>query len=140
MRNPLRYHQSALSHTAFGEDSFGQFAERLARFFGTATYIISQTIFVIIWILANGYFALVHFDPFPFILLNLMFSTQAAYAAPLILLAATRQADRDRLHAEATAQHTQNESDIMHGLLATNTSLTREIHELTKEIHDKVNS
>ena len=84
----------------FGDDWFGQFAERLARLFGTPKYIFGQTVVVIFWIVFNAYSILVHFDPYPFILLNLAFSTQAAYAAPLILLAQNRQDDRDRITLE----------------------------------------
>ena len=78
-------------------DSFGRFAERLARFLGTGRYLFVQTLVVIVWIAINvvaGINGL--WDKYPFILLNLLFSTQAAYAAPLILLAQNRQADRDR--------------------------------------------
>ncbi len=90
-------------------DTFGEYSERLARYFGTARYLGIQTMFVIIWITINVYWGINYhnhhsskpFDPYPFILLNLAFSTQAAYAAPLILLAQNRQADRDRIKAEA---------------------------------------
>jgi uncharacterized membrane protein len=87
-------------HGAFGHDRFGRGAERAARFFGTPQYIIGQTIIVIAWIVFNS-IALFHpFDRFPYILLNLGFSLQAAYAAPLILLAETRQATRDRVQEQ----------------------------------------
>lgn len=77
------------------DDAIGVYAEKVARFFGTGQYLFWQTIFVIIWILLNiGGFAW-NWDPYPFILLNLAFSTQAAYAAPLILLAQNQQEDRD---------------------------------------------
>lgn len=93
------------AHRPFGADRFGILAERFARFFGTPQYIIGQTILVIIWIAFNVLWLTrtLHFDPYPFILLNLLFSTQAAYAAPLILLAETRQAERDAAQAEADA-------------------------------------
>ena len=84
----------------YNPDAFGSTAERLARFFGTPRYLITQTIIVIIWIAINGFFVAVRFDKYPFILLNLAFSTQAAYAAPLILLAQNRQADRDKAEVE----------------------------------------
>src|SRR2546425_5655812 len=104
--DPLRFHrQSEHLAGAFGSDRFGQVAERVARFFGTPKYILGQSVIVVIWIVFNGFEIFVHFDKYPFILLNLAFSTQAAYAAPLILLAQTRQADRDKVHAEADAQH-----------------------------------
>ena len=82
--------------SAFGADTFGRIAERIARFFGTPQYIIGQSIVVIAWVILNAFAFAGRWDPYPFILLNLAFSLQAAYAAPLILLAQTRQADRDK--------------------------------------------
>jgi uncharacterized membrane protein len=82
--------------SAFGEDRFGQRAERAARLFGTPQYIVGQTIAVVLWIAVNALAVSFRWDPYPFILLNLAFSTQAAYAAPLILLAQNRQAQRDQ--------------------------------------------
>jgi uncharacterized membrane protein len=82
----------------FDPEAFGRFAEVFARFLGTPQFIIYMTIFVVLWVLVNivGIYGL-RWDPYPFILLNLFFSTQASYAAPLILLAQNRQADRDRV-------------------------------------------
>lgn len=84
----------------YDPEGFGRFSERIAHTMGTARFLVLQTIFVIAWVVWNtitndG----LSFDVYPFILLNLLFSTQAAYAAPLILLAETRQADRDRREA-----------------------------------------
>jgi uncharacterized membrane protein len=90
--------------SVFGNDWFALKAEAFARFFGTPFFLVTQTLFVAIWIILNVV-GITHFDLYPFILLNLAFSTQAAYAAPLILLAQTRQADRDKGHADADAQH-----------------------------------
>ena len=84
----------------YDPDQFGALAERLARLFGTPRYIVGQTIIVVIWIALNVAAVTLRFDPYPFILLNLAFSTQAAYAAPLILLAQNRQTDRDREEIE----------------------------------------
>jgi uncharacterized membrane protein len=84
----------------YDPDAFGRFAERLARFLGTGRYLAGQTILVAVWIFLNGLGIIDKWDPYPFILLNLAFSTQAAYAAPLILLAQNRQADRDRIETE----------------------------------------
>src|SRR5215218_10053091 len=81
-------------------EAVGQFSESIARFLGTGRYLAWQTILVIVWILLNLFAVKLQWDPYPFILLNLAFSTQAAYAAPLILLAQNRQADRDRVQAE----------------------------------------
>jgi uncharacterized membrane protein len=82
-------------------EAFGRFAETFARFMGTARFLTWMTVFVVVWVLLNVV-GLYHFrwDPYPFILLNLFFSTQASYAAPLILLAQNRQDDRDRVIAE----------------------------------------
>jgi uncharacterized membrane protein len=84
---------------------FGIFAERFARFMGTARFLIYMTVFVIVWVSLNlvGLYGL-DWDPYPFILLNLFFSTQASYAAPLILLAQNRQEDRDRVITEQDRQ------------------------------------
>jgi uncharacterized membrane protein len=84
----------------YDPDTFGRLAERLARFLGTGRYLAAQTIIVALWILLNGLVVANGWDPYPFILLNLVFSTQAAYAAPLILLAQNRQADRDKEEVE----------------------------------------
>jgi uncharacterized membrane protein len=78
-------------------ETVGQFTESIARFFGTGRYLLLQTIMVILWIAANLIAVKWRWDPYPFILLNLAFSTQAAYAAPLILLAQNRQENRDRV-------------------------------------------
>ena len=92
-------------HGAFGRDRFGQAAERVARFFGSPVYIAGQTIVVALWIVVNAVGIIYSWDPYPFILLNLAFSMQAAYAAPLILLAQTRQAARDKAGAELDERH-----------------------------------
>jgi uncharacterized membrane protein len=84
----------------YDPDAFGRFAERLARFLGTGRYLAVQTLVVAVWIALNGLGIALSWDPYPFILLNLVFSTQAAYAAPLILLAQNRQADRDKAEIE----------------------------------------
>jgi uncharacterized membrane protein len=81
-------------------DAFGRFSEALARFLGTGRYLAGQTVFVVGWVILNTVGIIRHWDPYPFILLNLAFSTQAAYAAPLILLAQNRQDDRDRASVE----------------------------------------
>jgi uncharacterized membrane protein len=127
--DPLRHHRKNASlHGAFGNDRFGVLAERFARFFGTPKFILGQTCIVLLWITLNVIGLVHHWDVYPFILLNLLFSTQAAYAAPLILLAQTRQADRDKASESATAQHTQEEADRQCAQLTENTNLTREIH------------
>ena len=135
-------------HSAFGEDPFGRAAERAARFFGTPRYIIGQTLIVIAWIALNSVALMSHWDPYPFILLNLAFSTQAAYAAPLILLAQTRQASRDKalgdqleLHREKEEKNGERrvarlktETDKLEALLVANTDLTKQDKELTEQV------
>jgi uncharacterized membrane protein len=134
--------------STFGEDAFGRRAEAAARFFGTPQYILGQTILVAAWIVVNAVAAGLRWDPYPFILLNLAFSTQAAYAAPLILLAQTRQAERDKIgsaqleaHREEVARSAQAreralkaETDELKQLLAANTDLTRQDKELTEQV------
>lgn len=96
-------------------DAFGKFAEATARFMGSPRFILYMTVFVIAWIAANVIlFAMAPkfaWDPYPFILLNLAFSTQASYSAPLILLAQNRQDDRDRVIAEQDRQRSERSLD-----------------------------
>lgn len=148
------------SHLAsvFGDDWFALKAEAFARFFGTPTFLVAQTVIVGVWILVNiaGWWV---FDRYPFILLNLAFSLQAAYAAPLILLAQTRQADRDKMMVMADAQHREeiaraNEerqrsiaqnTGLLMAMLEQNTQLTEtskklaeRIESLTVELHNHI--
>jgi uncharacterized membrane protein len=134
--------------SAFGEDPFGRAAERAARFFGTPRYIIGQTLIVIAWLALNSVALMSHWDPYPFILLNLAFSTQAAYAAPLILLAQTRQASRDKALGDQLEMHREREekngerrvarlkteTDKLEALLVANTDLTKQDKELTEQV------
>jgi len=130
-------------HGAFGNDAFGRLAESAARFFGTPQYIVGQTVAVLAWVLLNSTQLHLGFawDVYPFIALNLLFSLQAAYAAPLILLAQTRQADRDKLQAERVDRsHTKleeaakAETTRILELLQANTDLTRQDKELTEQV------
>ena len=146
-------------HGAFGHDRFGILAERFARVFGTPRFIIAQTIIVALWIVANAAAFGFRWDPYPFILLNLAFSTQAAYAAPLILLAQTRQAERD--HAREVAVEVHRDAEVRRerafearltevlgheralleqhlAMLAENTQATEKIAGLTSELHAAV--
>ncbi len=100
----------------YDPDAFGRFSEAIARTLGTARYLVVQTILVVIWIAVNVTAAALRFDPYPFILLNLAFSTQASYAAPLILLAQNRQDARDRAQIDEdrrTAAQTQAETEYL---------------------------
>jgi uncharacterized membrane protein len=130
------------AHSPFGTDRFGRAAERFARFFGTPKFILGQTLLVAVWIALNAIAFSLRWDPYPFILLNLAFSTQAAYAAPLILLAQTRQADRDKtaaVHiaqiADAQRRHVEQQSGGLRDLVEANTALTQRIAAMTSEIH-----
>src|ERR1700734_1218075 len=84
----------------YDADAFGRVSEAAARFLGTGRYLVGQRLFGVVWLALNITGGIKHWDPYPFILLNLAFSTQAAYAAPLILLAQNRQDDRDRVSLE----------------------------------------
>lgn len=84
----------------YDPEAFGEFSEAIARFLGTARFLVFQTGLVFVWIVLNAAFDELRFDEYPFILLTLALSLQAAYAAPLILLAQNRQADRDRSSSE----------------------------------------
>jgi uncharacterized membrane protein len=99
-RNDLETPRGTPGAPSYDPDAFARFAENLARFLGTGRYLAAQTIIVVVWITLNVIGIVHHWDKYPFILLNLAFSTQAAYAAPLILLAQNRQADRDRAEVE----------------------------------------
>jgi uncharacterized membrane protein len=100
----------------YDADAFGRFSEAIARFLGTGRFLFWQTVLVIGWIVLNTVGLVKHWDPYPFILLNLAFSTQAAYAAPLILLAQNRQDDRDRANIERdreVAARTQADTEFL---------------------------
>ena len=127
----------------YGDDRFGVLAEKFARFFGTPRFIIIQTIFVAIWITMNLVWIEFRWDPYPFILLNLMFSTQAAYAAPLILLAQSRQAEREARREAADIAHRDKldadlaaRTDQIHHLLTDVHHVTMELDEFIEEMHD----
>jgi uncharacterized membrane protein len=128
-------------HAPFGDDGFGRAAERIARFFGTPGYLAAQSALVVAWIAFNAAAFGLRWDPYPFILLNLAFSTQAAYAAPLILLAQTRQADRDKFAAQEAEErhhqlelHQEREAARTLELLEANTALTRQTEALAEQI------
>jgi uncharacterized membrane protein len=99
-KNDLSTPRGTGTGTGYDSDAFARWAESVARLLGTGRYLAGQTIFVIFWVLLNFAGFIGRWDAYPFILLNLAFSTQAAYAAPLILLAQNRQADRDKEEVE----------------------------------------
>src|SRR5215475_14099184 len=143
-----RFHRPHVHLTSvLGGDWFALKAEAFARFFGTPVFLVAQTAVVAIWILINA-LGIATFDVYPFILLNLAFSTQAAYAAPLILLAQTRQADRERAHAVADAQHREDlhraseerqmmaaqQTALLVDMRQQNTALTESVKLLTERV------
>jgi uncharacterized membrane protein len=110
-------------------------ADRVTGFLGSWRFIAIQTVLVVIWV-AGNIVLLFHFDPYPFILLNLAFSTQAAYAAPLILLAGNRSSLRDRLTLEHTAAETDLEDTQNRALLEADEEILRHIEALEQRILD----
>lgn len=143
-----RFHTPHLHlQSVFGDDWFALKAEAFARFFGTPSFLIGQTVIVASWILVNA-LGLTTFDIYPFILLNLAFSLQAAYAAPLILLAQTRQADRDAAHTRADAEHREDlhraseeraaiaarQTALLVEMVEQNTQLTESVKALTERV------
>ena len=128
-------------------DAFARLSERAARFLGTGRYLAIQTAVFIVWIFLNVSALMKHWDPYPFIVLNLAFSTQAAYAAPLILLAQNRQDDRDRISLEedrARAAQTKADTEYLArelaalrlavGELATRDYLRGELEKLAERL------
>jgi uncharacterized membrane protein len=162
----------------YDPEAFGRFSETIARFIGTARFLVIQTVIVVVWIGYNGWYGLhAHraneecrdlrranpaaecrddrdvFDPYPFILLTLVLSLQAAYAAPLILLAQNRQADRDRVSQEEDrAQYARSIADteyltrevaavrIALGDVATRDFLRSELARLADDLKDAPDS
>ena len=130
-------------------EAVGRFSESIARFLGTGRYLLWQTIFVVVWISLNLFAVTLRWDPYPFILLNLAFSTQAAYAAPLILLAQNRQENRDKVALEddrRRAEQTKADTEFLArelaalrlavGEVATRDYLRRELEEI-RELLEK---
>lgn len=134
----------------YDADAFGRMSEAIARFMGTGRFLAGQTVFVVSWIVLNTIGLFMAWDPYPFILLNLAFSTQAAYAAPLILLAQNRQDDRDRASVDRdreVAARTQSDTEFLARELAavrlaledvvTTADLTGRLSQLEKLIRDQ---
>jgi uncharacterized membrane protein len=128
-------------------EAVGRFSEAIARFLGTGRFLLWQTVFVVVWIALNLFAVSLRWDPYPFILLNLAFSTQAAYAAPLILLAQNRQENRDRVSLEEDrrrAEQTKADTEYLArelaalrlavGEVATRDYLRRELEELRERL------
>ena len=143
--DPLRYHRTyEYLFAPFGGDRIGRGIEAISRALGTPQFVIVGALVVAAWLVANG-IALVSFDPKPFILLNLIFSAQAFFAASFILIAQIRQSARDHAVDEAAALHreelaaeqTQRQKQLQQ-LLEMNTTLTKEVKALTDQIHAAV--
>ena len=117
------WHQKAQERLTLGD----RVADGVSSGMGSWRFIIIQTIIIAAWIGGNAWL-LFHFDPFPFIFLNLAFSAQAAYATPIIMMSQNRAAARDKVQAEHQYEHQEKE-------LALNTELTKQVHELTQQIH-----
>ena len=111
------WHQEHSENSSFGS----RLADKVAANMGSWRFIIIQTVIVVIWMILNLIAFIYHWDPYPFILLNLLFSTQAAYAAPIIMMSQNRQSERDRIQAQADYQ--------------TNIEAKLEIEALTKKLN-----
>ena len=144
--------QPRLGRTRFEVDPdwFARLSEKVARFLGTGRFLAIQTVLVIVWIALNLFAVSLQWDPYPFILLNLAFSTQAAYAAPLILLAQNRQDDRDRISLDEDrrrAERTKADTEylarelaalrIAIGEVATRDYLRSELDKLASRLEDR---
>jgi uncharacterized membrane protein len=131
---PRRGRRVSAAH--YDPEAFGRFSEGVARVIGTARFLVIQSVIVILWIIVNIIAWALRFDPYPFIFLTLALSLQAAYAAPLILLAQTRQAERDRQQSErdrATADRTQAEAEFLAREVA---AVRLSVGRLSQEVHD----
>ncbi|MCY7364984.1 MAG: DUF1003 domain-containing protein [Frankiaceae bacterium] len=140
---PLEQRASRRPH--YDPDAFGRVSEQIARFLGTARFLVYMTVFIVVWILLNvSPFA---FDPYTFTFLTLLLSLQASYAAPLILLAQNRQADRDRISLDedrATSERLQADVEYLSrevaslrqalGEVATRDFLRAQLREVTEEV------
>ena len=135
-RQPHVPHRHPVNRQLFDEAPLGaRIADRVTGFLGSWRFIVIQSILVFIWIAGNVYL-LFNFDPYPFILLNLAFSTQAAYAAPLILLAGNRASVRDRLTLEHAAAEADIEEEQNERLLTGNREILKRVEGLERQILD----
>jgi uncharacterized membrane protein len=126
---PREVRRARLPTPSYDPDAFGRFSERIARFIGTGRFLVYMTVFVIVWIAWNVVAETLIFDDYPFVFLTLMLSLQASYAAPLILLAQNRQADRDRVQFEQDRARAERN-------IADTDYLTRELASLRMAVGD----
>jgi uncharacterized membrane protein len=140
----------SLPTPSYDPEAFGRLSERVARFIGTGRFLVYMTVFVVVWLLWNTLADNWIFDDYPFVFLTLMLSLQASYAAPLILLAQNRQADRDRVQYEqdrGRAERNIADTDyltrelaalrIAVGDVATRDFLRSELRQLLDELEDR---
>jgi uncharacterized membrane protein len=134
-RQPVVTYKHPVNVKLFDEAPLGaRIADRVTGYLGSWRFIIIQSVIVGLWLIANLYLLSKPFDPYPFILLNLAFSTQAAYAAPLILLAGNRASIRDRMTLEHAAAETDIEDDQNRQLLKGNVEILKRVESLEQRI------
>ncbi|MGZ6256020.1 MAG: DUF1003 domain-containing protein [Candidatus Limnocylindria bacterium] len=132
---PRPVYRHPVNKQLFDEAPVGaRIADAVTGFMGSWRFLILQTVLVAVWLAGNIYLLSKPFDPYPFILLNLAFSTQAAYAAPLILLAGNRSAQRDRLTLEHAAEETDVAEKQNERLLGGNTEILKHVEALEERI------
>ena len=147
---PREVRRALVPTPTYDPEAFGRLSERIARFIGTGRFLVYMTVFVIVWVIFNVVAEELVFDDYPFILLTLMLSLQASYAAPLILLAQNRQADRDRVQYEqdrARAERNIADTDYLTrelaslrmavGDVATRDFLRSELRQLLDELEER---
>ncbi len=147
---PREVRRGLVPTPAYDADAFGRLSERIARFIGTGRFLVYMTVFVIVWLIVNTLAAKYIYDDYPFVFLTLILSLQASYAAPLILLAQNRQADRDRVQYEqdrARAERNIADTDYLTrelaalrmavGEVATRDFIRSELRQLLDELEER---
>ena len=147
---PREVRRGLVPTPTYDSDAFGRLSERIARFIGTGRFLVYMTVFVIVWLIINTLAAKYIYDDYPFVFLTLILSLQASYAAPLILLAQNRQADRDRVQYEqdrARAERNIADTDYLTrelaslrmavGEVATRDFLRSELRQLLDELDER---
>lgn len=147
--DPLRFHREHHGKNAFGEGLVPRMAERVADLMGTVQFVIVSTVVIVVWVIVNhlahflsqSWTGLLHgqgFDPAPFILLNLVFSAVAYYSASMVMIAQKAQSKRDDARELADAKHREELAQTQIKLIDQNTELTRQVADLTKQVHQFV--
>jgi uncharacterized membrane protein len=147
---PREVRRAIVPTPTYDPEAFGRLSERIARFIGTGRFLVYMTVFVTVWLVWNVVAETLIFDDYPFVFLTLMLSLQASYAAPLILLAQNRQADRDRVQYEqdrARAERNIADTDYLTrelaalrmavGDVATRDFLRSELRQLLDELDER---